>query len=65
MDGDQWGMVLEHIVDEQNRDAVYDIVMPFYATSEFIYGISEKIKEDVVKQLSEIGEYKLVEFFTQ
>jgi len=64
MNGDQWGIILEHIVDEQNRNAVYDIVTPLYITSEFIYGISEKIREDVVKQLSDIGEYKLVELFT-
>ena len=39
--------------------------MPLYATSEFLIGVSERIKEDVIKQLSELGEYKLVEYYSK
>ena len=65
MDGDQWGNVVEYIVDEKNRDAVFDIVMPLYDTSDHIIGVYRHTKENVIKQLSEIGEYKLVEYYSQ
>jgi len=65
MDGDQWGNVLDHIVDKKNEEAVYNIVMPLYETSDHIIGVYRHTKENVIKQLSEIGEYKLVEYYSK
>ena len=65
MDLCQWDILFNQVVDRKNEDAVYNIVMPLYATSDYIIGVSERTKETVIKQLSEIGEYKLVEFFSQ